>query len=144
MAKQVKLTPAEISEKWERRATAAIPDAIAGVDRVTESPMEKAAAAEDKMLAGVTAAVSSGKWANSLKNVPLDQWKTTTKEKMGQRMAGGISAAKPKRQKFDEYLVGTLNNIMPKIDSMPTMTLQDSIAKMTAMVTAMANNPYKK
>lgn len=144
MGNTVKLTPAEISAKWEKRAIAAVPDAIDGVNRVTDSPMDKAAAAQDKMLAGVTAAVQSGKWANSLKAVPLDQWKKVTAEKMTQRMAGGITAAAPKRKKFDEYLVQTLNDILPTINAMPTMTLEDSINKMTAQVRAMAKRPYKK
>jgi len=144
MGNQVKMPASEISAKWGRNTKAAIPDAIAGVNRVTDSPTEAAAAKEDKMLAGVTRAVQSGKWAAGLRKVSLQDWKTKTAEKMQQRMAGGVDAAKGKRESFDNYLVETINAVLPQIQAMPDLTLEDSVGRVRAMMEHMANNPYKK
>lgn len=46
-----------------------------GVSSVTESPMEKAAAAQDKMLTNLTKAVTEGRWAAGLRKKSLPDWK---------------------------------------------------------------------
>lgn len=144
MAKNVRLNANQITEKWMRRTEQAIPDVVAGIDRVTESPMEKAAAKEDKMKQNLLKAIDSGKWSSSLRSVSLEDWKTKTKAKVNERMAGGIRQAESKRKEFDNYLVDTINGVLPEIHSMPDMTIEDSFARMKKMVTHMHNNPYKK
>lgn len=143
MGEQVKLSAADISEKWGRRGKAAIPDAQAGVARVTVSPAEKAIAKEAKMLANTTQAIQDGRWRKGLEKVSLPEWKEKTIAKMGERMAGGIDAAAGKRQKFDDWLVNRLNAKLPEISKMPDLTLEDGIARMTSMVRHMAEKPYK-
>lgn len=137
------LSANEISEKWARRTKAAISDAVAGVNRVTENPATKAIAKKDKMLAGITAAVQSGRWANGLSKVSLEEWKTKTASKIQERTSGGIDAAAPKRQAFDNYLVATVTAGQAKVNQMADMTLEDGIARSAAMQRHMAANPYK-
>jgi hypothetical protein len=43
-----KLNADEAYEKWSRNLSNAVADVKAGIDRVTESPMQKAAANEEK------------------------------------------------------------------------------------------------
>ncbi|MDD5360454.1 MAG: hypothetical protein PHI02_09335 [Sulfurovaceae bacterium] len=141
---KVSLTAGQISDKWNRRMKGAVSDIQAGIDSVTESPTAKAAQKADKMLQNMTKAVQSGKWANSLNAVTLQDWKQKTKDKVAQRLASGVDGSMAKRQKFDAYLVNTVNSALQTIKGMPDMTLEDSVNRVRAMMTHMANNPYKQ
>lgn len=144
MALKVKLTPAEISDKWARRTKAAVSDAVAGVNRVTESPTAKAAAKADKMKANLIAAIDDGTWAKRLNGVSLEEWKTKTAAKIGERLAGGVDGAAAKRGKFDAWLVGTLNEVLPTIDALPDLTIEDSVNRVRTFMEHMHKKPYKK
>lgn len=141
---KVSLNSNQISDKWNRRMKASITDIQAGVDAVTENPAEKAILKQDKMLQNLTKAVNDGRWAAGLNNVTLSDWKTKTKEKVGQRLASGVDGAMQKRQKFDQYLVNTMNQVLPQVQSMPDMTFEDSVNRVRAVMEHMHNNPYKK
>lgn len=140
---KVSLTADKISDKWGRRMKGAITDIQAGIDSVTESPTEKAAAKQEKMLTNLTEAVNNGKWADGLRKVSLSDWKTKTKEKVGTRLAQGVDQAMPKRKAFDSYLVSTLNAKLPDINAMPDMTIDDSVNRVRALMVHMHENPYK-
>jgi hypothetical protein len=141
---KVSLNANQISEKWNRRMKGAVSDIQAGVDAVTENPAEKAIQKQDKMLQNLTKAVNDGRWAAGLNNVSLSDWKSKTKEKVGQRLASGVDGAMGKRQKFDAYMVNTMNQILPTIQNMPDMTFEDSVNRVRAVMEHMHNNPYKK
>lgn len=140
---KVTMSATQITEKWAQRLKGAIPEIQAGIDAVTESPAEKAIAKKDKMLRNITAAVQNGAWENGLKKVNLSDWKQKTKEKVAQRMSGGVDAAKSKHQQFANWLVQTQNAILPQINAMPDQTLEDNIQRSAAMQRAMAANKYK-
>ncbi len=144
MATKVKLTPSEISEKWARRTKAAVTDVVAGINRVTESPAAKAVAKQDKMLANLTASIQDGTWAKRLGNVSLEDWKTKTAAKVSERLAGGVDGAAAKREKFDTWLAGTLNEVLPTIDKMPDLTIEDSVNRVRTFMEHMHKSPYKK
>lgn len=133
-----KLTAAEFAEKHARRLKASVEDIRRGIDRVTESPMEKAVAKQDKMLANLTASVTNGKWATGLKRVPLDQWKRKARDVGVNRIAAGIDAAKDKVTSFAEELLPHIDRQITKISTMPDITLDDSINRMTTFVRGMA------
>jgi len=141
--KTVTMSPAELAKNWQNGLTSSIPKIQSGIGRVTESPMEKAAARSDAYLAGVNKAVQSGRWQNSLRAVDLNTWRTVTAQKVGERLAGGATAAVPKVQKFATWLIPAVNAASAAIDNMPKQTLQDSIQRVAAFMTAMAANPYK-
>jgi hypothetical protein len=141
---KVSLSAGQISEKWGRRMKGAITDIQNGIDSVTESPTEKAAAKQDKMLNNLTQAVTSGKWANGLRSVSLSDWKTKTKEKVATRLASGVDAGMAKRQKFDTYLVNTVNAGLSAVNQLPDMTFEDSVNRVRVMMEHMRNNPYRK
>lgn len=144
MAKEkVTLTPDKISDKWNRRMKTAIPDIQAGIDSVTDSPMEKAVAKQDKMKSKLIESIDNGTWANRMRKVSLSDWKSKTKAKVGERMSGGVDAAMPKRKAFDTWLVGRLNGVMPKIKAMPDMTMEDSVNRVRALMDHMSSEKYK-
>jgi len=133
-----KLTAAEFQEKHARRLKAAVEDVRKGIDRVTENPCEKAAAKQDKMLTNLTAAVSSGKWAAGLKRVSLEDWKKNARDIGVNRIAAGIDGAKTKVIAFAEQLLPHIDREKAKIASMPDVTLDDNINRMTSFVRGMA------
>ena len=61
-----KLNSAEASKKWKDRLGGSVQEVIDGVMRVTESPMAKSAAAEDKWFANIQRAHTSGKRKRAL------------------------------------------------------------------------------
>lgn len=143
MASKVRMSAADISKKWVERTSAASTAYTNGVNAVSESPTAKAAANLDKALAGYTKAINSGKMAKTLNNVSLADWKSKTTGVGAQRLATGVQAALPKRQKFDAALVNHLNAELPTIDAMKVYTLEDGINKAAAMIRAMAKFQYK-
>jgi len=133
-----KLTAVEFQEKHARRLKAAVEDVRKGIDRVTENPCEKAAAKQDKMLTNLTAAVTSGKWAAGLKRVSLEDWKKNARDIGVNRIAAGIDGAKAKVIGFAEQLLPHIDREKAKIASMPDVTLDDNINRMTSFVRGMA------
>ncbi len=133
-----KLTASEFQEKHARRLKAAVEDVRRGIDRVTENPCEKAAAKQDKMLTNLTAAVSSGKWANGLKRVSLEDWKRKARDIGVNRIAAGIDGAKAKVIEFAEVLLPHIDRGRDKIKAMPDVTLDDNINRMTTFIRHMS------
>lgn len=140
---KVTLSPSEITEKWKTRMKGAIPDIVRGVERVTASPMEKAAEKGDKMKANLVASIDNGTWGKRLRAVSLADWKTKTAAKVQERMSGGVEAATGKHEKFAGWLVNRVNTGLAKIKGMPDMTLEDSVARVRTMMTTMAEKPFK-
>ena len=141
---KVGLSPDKISGKWNRNLKHSVPDILIGLDGVTEAPAQKAIAKQEKMLANLTESVRNGTWAKRLGEVSLEDWRKNTKEKVTQRMAGGVDAAMPKRKKFDTYLVSTLDGVLPEIAGMSDMTIEDSKARVGKLMDYMHDHPYKK
>lgn len=144
MATKVKLTADQISEKWARRTKASVTDIQAGIDRVSESPGQKAIAKRDKLKQNLLKSIDDGTWAKRLGEVSLEDWKSKTRAKVAERLSGGVDGAAAKRQKFDTHLVNTLNDVLPKIDGMPDMTLEDSVNRVRTLMEHMSKNKYKK
>lgn len=140
----VKLTPAEFQEKHARRLVASVEDIRRGIDRVTESPMEKAIAKKEKMLTNLTAAVNDGRWERGLKRVSLEDWKTKTRDVGVGRIAAGIQAASSKVIAFAEELLPHIEAGQAKLANMPDITLEDNIARMSSFVRHMSNMKRKK
>ena len=134
-----KLTATEFQEKHARRLKAAVEDVRKGIDKVTESPTEKAAAKQDKMLTNLTAAVQDGKWAAGLKRVSLDDWKKKARDVGVNRIAAGIDAAKDKVIDFAEDLLPHIDRQKAKIANMPDVTLDDNINRMNTFIRGMAD-----
>ena len=144
MAKtKVGLSAGDISSKWNSRMKGSISDIQRGIDGVTENPAEKAIASLDKMRAGINAAIDDGRVEAGLRKVNLADWKAKTKQKVAERLSGGVDAAMPKRREFDAYLVSTLNQIMPEVAASPNMTIEDGLNRVRMVVTHMHENRYK-
>lgn len=134
-----KMSPEETYQKWANRLTNAVQDVKAGIDRVTESPTAKAAAAKDKWFAGIQRAHSSGKYVRGLQNVSLDDWKVKARDIGADRIPAGAAGAASKSTEFYAKLLPYEDKLKRQIDQMPSTTIQDSIARMTKWATEMSN-----
>ena len=133
-----KLTPEQFAEKHNRRTKAALEDMKAGVEAVTESPTEKAAAKQEKMRQRLLEALESGKWADGLKRVSLEEWKQKMLELGLNRVANGLDANKKKVEEFAAQLLPHIEAGQKLVEKMPDVTLEDSINRMTAFVRHMS------
>ena len=133
-----KLTPEQFAEKHNRRTKAALEDMKAGIENVTVAPTEKAAAKQEKMRQRLLEALESGKWANGLKRVSLEEWKQKMIELGLNRVASGLDANKKKVEEFAAQLLPHIEAGQKLIEKMPDVTLEDSINRMTAFIRHMS------
>ena len=126
-----KLTPQEAAQKWANRTAAATPDVQRGVERTTRAPGAAAAAQGAKWHAKVTAA--RPKFERNVGAVSLQAWQAATIAGVG-RIAAGVEAKKGKMEAFQVAFFAHLDRGKASIDNMPTASLEQSIAKMTAQV----------
>lgn len=138
MVKKITMSPAEFQEKHARRLKGAVQDIRAGIERVTESPMAKAASKEQKMVQNLQAAVSSGKWRSGLNRVSLDDWKKAAIDKGLNRIAAGVDGSKAKVTAFAADLLSYESTLQGTVQNMPDLTIEDSIARATSWIRGMS------
>jgi len=134
----VKLSASEIADKWRRRAEASASDYQKGIERVSESPMEKAVAKKDKFKANLIKAIDDGKWEKGLKSVSLGDWKEAVAQKGVPNYATGIRASENKMERFMSELIPFQETLQAEVNRMPDITLSDSIARATKWIEGMA------
>lgn len=134
----VKVTAAQLTEKWQRRLKGAIEDMRQGVDRVTEAPGAAAAAKADKWQAAISEQRTKEKWRRRVGAVTLEEWKTSMKEKGLSRIASGVDGATGKMERFAAQLIEHQNAGLLALEKLPDLTLEDSINRMAAWTRHMA------
>ena len=134
----VRLSPAQAQAKHAARLKAALQDMRDGVDRVTEAPGVKAAAAADKMRANLVAKIDDGTWARRVSGVTLAEWKDKMINKGVPRVSLGIDGAAEKVTEFYTQLFDHENTVMAEVERMSDVTLEDSIARATTWIRRMA------
>lgn len=139
----VRLSADRISDKWGRHMKSAVPDIQAGLDAMTVDPGERAVAAQEKMKQNLITSIDSGIWAKRRLEVSKADFVKITKEKVAKNLNTGVDAGMAKRKKFDNWLVGRLNGILPEIAAMPDMTLEDSMSRVRRQMEYMAAEKYK-
>lgn len=129
------LDAAAMVNKWAERtgSQSAINAYKDGVSRVTEAPTVKAAAKLDKYMAGIQAALDSGKTRDALLNSPLELYRTNAVNVGAGRIASGVKKGTPKMQAFAQAFVPFLQSAQAANASMPDTTLEDRIAKSADM-----------
>jgi len=131
-------TPAQVAAKWAQRAQSATQALQDGINGVTVAPGQLAASKQDKMLANITQAITSGKWAQNVSAITLQQWKDAMLTKGVQRYGAGVSASQTKFQTFMGKLLPYQANIQAQLASMPDLTLQDNINRAIYVIQQMA------
>jgi hypothetical protein len=90
------------------------------------------------MKTNLLAAIDSGLWKRRLQAVTLDEWKTKARDVGVNRIAAGIDAAHSKQVEFYSKLLPAVDAAKTKINSMPDVSLEDNINRMSTYVREMA------
>lgn len=122
-----KVTPVEFAEKWKRRMSQSTEDIRRGIDRVSEAPGVKAAAAADRMVQNLTESVTSGRWGRKVSEVSLADWKNAAKEKGLARVATGAAQAEAKMARIAAELLPAVDAAAAEANALPKGTIDDSI-----------------
>ena len=131
--------PLQVTEKLIRNLSNATQSIRDGINAVTESPTEQAAAQGDLMLQKIQEAVNSGRWAEGLRRISLAEWKAATLDKGVDRIASGIQAAKPKILAFMEEWLPYEEAISQQVKTMSRGSIEDSINRAAAVIRHNAN-----
>lgn len=128
----VRSTPEQAVAKWLTNIGGATDRMTQGAQRVTKAPGASAAAAADKWLARVTAAKT--KFQTNVARVSLQDWQAAYINIGIPRVAQGAQAKQSKVLSFQQEFLPYLQRGVATIDQMPSVTLQDGIARATAMI----------
>lgn len=128
----VKSSSTDATAKWLANLSAASGRMQSGAMGVTKAPGVAAAAAADKWLAKVTA--SKAKFASRVASVSLQDWQNAYINVGIPRVAQGAQAKQSKVQAFFDEFLPYLQRGMATIDNMPSVTLEDGIARASAMI----------
>lgn len=133
-----------IAAKWARAMQGATQSMKDGVAAVTESPMEKAAAAQDLWAAGVLRARENGKYADNLRAVPLEAWKRAFLQKGIGRVSAGVTEAMPVMEDFMSQLLPIAEASKRDVATMPKGTPEDSKQRMLRNFENMSRFTFKR
>lgn len=133
---------AQAAANWSKGMAASGDKLKAGINAVTESPTAKAAAAVDRMVAGIVAAAASGKIQAGLNAVSLADWKNAMLNKGLARIAAGAQAAMPKVQAFQQQWLPFIQSVVSGLP--PRADLETNIGRMTQVVRAAAGFNYRQ
>lgn len=119
-----------VAKKWADRMKAATTAMKEGVQAVTVSPTEKAAASVDKWAEGVRRAREEGTFEAGLRSVSLEQWRTAMLQKGVGRVSEGVTEALPRMERFMGELLAHTDMVSSQIQSMPDATPEDRKQRM--------------
>jgi hypothetical protein len=126
------LSASEYTDKLIRNMTNAVPDWERGIANVTESPTAKAAAKSDKWLSKIQQ--SKEKFERGLKRITKEAWQEVTLSKGRDRIAQGVEAARSKIEAFAADFLPFQESVRKEVAAMPDTTLEQNIARATAMM----------
>lgn len=132
MAKAI--TADQVVRLWADRGSGSIDTVKAGVQAVTESPTDKAAAQVEVWARNVQNAKQ--KFVDALRRVTLDDWKRAMLGKGTTNMQNGYADAGNQR-KFLNFMRSFLPYVRDgakQVKAMPKGTLDQGIARATAMI----------
>jgi len=132
------MTSSDYTDKWARRLSGATEDIRRGVEAVSKSPTEAAPAKIDKMKANWLKKVEDGTVAKNLRAVSLEDWKRKMIDQGVNRISGGVEGSKDKMSRFADKFLPYAYAVSDKVKSMPDLTLEDSISRMTTAVRELA------
>lgn len=136
------VSPQQAAQNWSNGMQGAGAKIKAGIQAVTTSPTQLAAAASDRYQQGVLAAVASGKFAANLQAVSLQSWQQSAINKGIPRIAAGASAAVGKMQNFLTQFLPFINGVVAQLP--PRGDLQTNINRAVSVMQGAANFKYQK
>lgn len=139
-----RVTGQQYLEKWGRRLSAAGPDITAGVNNVKTAPGVAAAAASDRMLAGIQASVQSGQWGKAVSAVSLTDWQNAMKNKGIPRLTQGVATAQQTKLPQITALLNAVDASVGALSSIPRGGIENNINRAVTFMREMSKNAPKR
>lgn len=125
---------ADVARKWARNTGGAGENYKAGIQAVTESPMEAAIRQKNAYVSGVQRAADDGKWEAGLRRTDFGTWKKNAMEVGAQRLTSGVTKATPKMEQFMAEFIPHVQAGKDKLRALPRGSLNENIARAVAMI----------
>lgn len=139
----VQADPNAVSLRWAQNLGSSTQKIQASVEAYSgPSPGQKAAAQKVKWLQKLQAAAD--KWAQRTGAVTTPEWQQAMITKAIPRIGQGATAAIPKMQSFFAQFLPYVNQAAQTVRQMPSVTLEDGIARCVAQIRANAAFSYRK
>jgi hypothetical protein len=129
-------TPQQWADSWSAGVSGAGTKYTDGIQNTTVDVVGRAIAKQGDLLAGFTAAVTSGEWARRLSAVGTAGWKSAAIAKAANYMTGA-TAGKARFQNFAQQAQPFWANASAAIDGMPSGGKANALARVGAWYDAM-------
>ena len=139
----VKKTAREATDKWKKNLRGATKEMEDGARRVTEAPSKLAIAQKAKCLTKIIKAFEDGTWETELAKYGLADWQKDFIETGIPRVSGGVEKADAKMEAFMSWLIPKVDSAQKVIAGMPSVTLEDNLARCDKYLREMAKAKYK-
>lgn len=133
-----RVTPAQYMQKWQAGINGSTAYITAGVNAVKTAPGIAAAAAQNLMLQNLTAAVTSGRWAQAVSGVSLQSWQQAMLTKGIPNLSAGVQLATTQKLPAITTLLQNVDNAVSSLASTPRGNLQQNIQRAVQFMTAMS------
>ena len=125
-------------ERWAAGAGQGQQRYTEGIQNTTKDPTSLAVAAQAKMLANTTQAITSGRWARNLAKAGKAGWQSAALAKAS-NWGTGIQAGRAKYEQAMGTWLPIINQAAAQVQSMPSATIEDSAARSRAFMVALHN-----
>lgn len=132
------VSAAEAASRWVGAAAGAQQRYVDGVQGTSKDPTQLAIAAQNKLLANVTQAITSGRFARNLGKVGKSGWQAAVQAKQA-NYSTGIQASQSKYEAAIGPVLQQISTLQSQVSAMPSATFQDSINRMVAFSTGLHN-----
>lgn len=130
-------TPQEVTAKWLRNLQGATQEMQAGVDRLTVSPGQSAAAKQQKWINALQDQAVQQKWARNVASVSLPQWQQAMKDYGINRVSQGAQAKQSKTEAAFNSLLPFIDRVAGQVRALPDNTPADREQRALAMMRGM-------
>lgn len=134
--------PNTVAAKWSRNLGQAGQSITDGVNGVTTSPGQLAAAQVQKWLTAINN--SAAKWQRNVGALTLQAWQQAMINKGIPRIAAGATAGEPNMLNFMTQFLPYLQTGVQQVKGMPSGGLANGIARATAMITYNSKFVYQR
>lgn len=124
----------EAARRWASNLRNARKSIEAGVRAVTVSPTAQAAQKLDKYQEGIRKAIETGKTAQRMQAVTVQQWQDAAIQKGLARLDSGVEAGTPKMQSFLTEFLPYAEQVSQSVKQMPDVTEDDRDRRMLEAV----------
>lgn len=124
--------------RWQQGASAGQTRYVEGVRSTTKDPVAAAIRAQGALLSNFSESVTSGRWARNLQAVGKAGWQSAVEAKQGNYSTGIAAGADNYQQAMTTWLP-RIQQAAASVQTMPSGTLSQNLARANAFATALYN-----